>query len=400
MQGPYPATHLSQKPKAKSHTPHATMSDAPFARPTSRPADAIRSFPCRRCGAALAWSPGQAVLECAHCGHREAIPTTPEAIQEYDLETALLRLPRTEGWGTERRALCCGSCGAVTTFEPGQIAGQCAFCASHLVTEQASSANLIRPESLVPFKVDRAKALALFRAWIGGLWLRPSNLKQASQIAAMTGAYIPFWTFDALTSSHWTAEAGHYYYVTETYQDRDEKGHVVTRTRQVRHTRWEPASGSRRDAFDDELVCASRGLQPDMVRAICPYDLATLMPYEPGYLAGFVGEEYQVDLAAGWEAARARIQQKVDVACAGDVPGDTHRSLVVHTAFSGLTYKHILLPVWVSAYLYRSKTYRFLVNGDTGETSGEAPYSAWKIFFLVLAITIVGVVIAVVGEGR
>src|SRR5687767_14797353 len=88
----------------------------------------VRKFPCKQCGAHLVFEPGQTVLECPYCGHREEIPQTLEAIREYDLEDALTRLPRTQGWGTERRALHCENCGAVTTFEPGQVAGQCAFC--------------------------------------------------------------------------------------------------------------------------------------------------------------------------------------------------------------------------------------------------------------------------------
>jgi hypothetical protein len=355
-------------------------------------AEEVRKFPCKKCGAGLNFEPGQQVLECAYCGHKEAVPVTPQAIQEYDLDDALLRLPRTEGWGTERRALQCEHCGATTTFGAGQVAGQCAFCGSSKVVERSSSAHLIRPESLVPFAVERNQAVALFRRWISRGWFRPNNLKDAGQLARISGAYLPFWTYDAVTSAHWTADAGYYYYVTETYEDTDAHGNKVTCTRQVQHTRWQPCSGSRQDVFDDELVCASRGLPPDLIEGICPFDLDHLVPYEAGFLSGFVAEEYQIDLAEGWATAKSRIQAEVYGRCSGDVPGDTQRNLQVNTAFSQMTYKHLLLPVWVAAYLYNNRTYRFLVNGQNGRTSGEAPVSWWKVSGLMLLIALIALI--------
>ncbi len=375
-------------------------SGKPVATGPAHAPDEVRKFPCKQCGAGLEFAPGQSVLQCPYCGFREEIPTTEQAIREYNLEEALLSLPRTEGWGTERRALHCENCGATTTFAEGQVAGQCAFCGSAKVVQQGSAANLIRPESLVPFTVKKEQASALFRKWISSLWFRPNDLKKAAQLGQISGAYLPFWTYDAFTSSHWTADAGYHYYETETYTERDANGNMVTRTRQVQKTRWVPASGSRQDFFDDELICASKGLPVNLIEGICPYRLEVLAPYEPAFLSGFVAEEYQIDLAGGWALAKQRIQNAVNSRCAGDVPGDTHRNLRVNTAYSGMKYKHLLLPVWISAYLYNGKTYRFLVNGQTGETSGEAPLSWWKIAGLVLLILFVIAVIVLLTQGR
>lgn len=365
------------------------MPDTVLATGSTHAPGEVRRFPCKKCGAGLEFSPGQVVLACPYCGHREEIPVTPQAIAEYDLESALLSLPRTEGWGTERRALHCENCGATTTFAEGQVAGRCAFCGSSKVVQTGSAANLIRPESLVPFAIEKNDAVALFRKWIAGGWFRPNDLKHAGQLAEIQGAYLPFWSYDAFTSSYWTAEAGYHYYETEYYTTTDAEGKTVTQSRQVQRTRWEPASGHRQDFFDDELVCASKGLPPGLIRDICPYRLEGLAPYEAGFLSGFAAEEYQIDLAGGWSEAKQRIQNEVESRCAGDVPGDTQRGLDVHTAYSQMTYKHLLLPVWVAAYLYQNKTWRFLVNGQTGETSGEAPISWWKVAGLVIVILIV-----------
>jgi hypothetical protein len=376
------------------------MADPNLATAPPKPAEAVRKFPCKQCGASLEFAPGQSTLVCPYCGFKEQVPVTAAEIREYDLESTLLQMPKTEGWGTERRTVRCENCGAVTTFQEGQVAGECAFCGSGKVVEQAGSANLIRPETLVPFRVTREQAVAAFRKWISGLWFRPNDLKHAGQLAKISGSYLPFWTFDAFTSSAWTAEAGYHYYETEHYTETDAQGNTVQKTRQVQKTRWVPASGHRQDFFDDELVCASKGLPPHLIEHICPYDLQALAPYDPGFLAGFAAEEYQVDLQGGWGLARERIQAEVNSRCAGDVPGDTHRGLNVHTAYSQMTFKHLLLPVWVAAYLYNNKSYRFLVNGQTGETSGEAPLSWWKIAGLVLLLLIIAGIIALLVNMR
>jgi DNA-directed RNA polymerase subunit RPC12/RpoP len=352
-----------------------------------------REFPCKQCGASVQFAPGTRELVCPYCGHRDVIPTSAEEIREYGLDEALLTRPKAEGWGIESRSLRCEGCGATTVFAAGQTAGKCAFCGSAKVVEQAAREDLIRPESLVPFRIDRKQAVQRFRAWLSRLWFRPNDLKRQGQLAQITGAYLPFWTFDAFTTSWWTAEAGYHYYVTVEYQETDSQGNTVTRTRQEQRTRWEPASGHHAEFFDDELVCGSQGVEEGLAQAVCPYDLSELTSYEASYLAGFVAEEYQIDLGAAWERGRESIRRQLYQACASEVPGDTHRNLHVDTAFSQKMYRHVLLPLWIAAYQYNGRPYRFLVNGQTGEVQGEAPLSWWKITFAVLAALLVALIL-------
>ncbi len=164
----------------------------------------------------------------------------------------------------------------------------------------------------------------------------------------MKGIYLPYWTFDAQADAQWTAEAGHYYYTTETYVENGQ-----TRTRQVQHVRWEPASGRLSHFFDDDLVCASVGVHPNLLRGIEPFPTQTLKPYDAGYVAGWVVERYQIDLVGAAQRAREAMDAKVAQMCAQQVPGDTYRNLVVHTSYARQTFKHILAPVWLMSYTYR-----------------------------------------------
>ena len=155
---------------------------------------------------------------------------------------------------------------------------------------------------------------------------------------------------------------------------------------QVRHTRWHPASGRVSRAFDDLLVLASRSLPARLGDELTPWDLAALVPYTPEFLAGFQAEGYAVPLADGHGEARARMADVIRSDVRRDIGGDEQRIDGINTDWSNETFKHILLPVWMAAYKYNGKSYRFLVNGQTGEVQGERPWSIWKIAFTVILV--------------
>jgi hypothetical protein len=253
------------------------------------------------------------------------------------------------------------------------------------VLEQSENSNALRPESLLPFQIDKPRANQAFARWLGKLWFRPSDLKRMARVQEVSGVYVPFWTFDAHVDSFWTADAGYHYEETERYTA-EENGRTVTRERTVQHTRWEPAEGQRGDDFDEVLVCGSVGLPRELAEGLHTFDTSKLVPYAPGYLAGWRAEEYAVDLQQGFGQAQEKMAAKQQERCAGDVPGDTHRDLQVQNQFSDVTFKHVLLPVWIAAYRYNNKVYRFLVNGQTEEVVGDAPWSAAKILSFILAI--------------
>jgi hypothetical protein len=72
-----------------------------------------------------------------------------------------------------------------------------------------------------------------------------------------------------------------------------------------------------------------------------------------------------------------------------DIGGDTQRVHRLEMQLSDETFKHILLPVYISSYKFNSKRYNFYVNGQTGKIHGTRPYSFWKIFLAILAALIV-----------
>jgi DNA-directed RNA polymerase subunit RPC12/RpoP len=351
------------------------------------------AFPCKGCGAKLAYDAASQGMACPYCGHKEAVAAGQGAmIREIPLEQGLALAQK--GYGAPVTTIRCGECGATVNVGEGERTAACAFCGSKQVLAEATNQGAIRPESLVPFKVTKEDANGRFGVWIGKLWFRPGDLKKMARVQEIGGVYIPFWTFDAAVSSQWSAERGFYYYEMEAFTE-NVNGRMETRTRQVQRTRWEGASGYRQDSYDDVLVCASKGLPSHLVDNLSTFDTQGLTPYEPQFLAGWRAESYAVDLMPGWELGRQKIDMSQMSRCAGDVGGDTHRGLDVRNQYSNITFKHVLLPIWIAAYRYNGKVYRFLVNGQTGEVVGVAPWSTWKILGLIVFIlAIVGAIIA------
>ncbi len=351
-------------------------------------------YECPACGGAAEWSPAKQALVCPFCGNVSAmqLPAATEgAVKELDLATALQNIPASDrGWQTATRSVKCQSCQAISVFKPERVAQNCDFCGSPALVPYEQVQAPIRPESLLPFKMSASDVRDKVHAWYRSRWFAPNRFKSHAFTDTMHGIYLPYWTFDAQVAAQWTAEAGHYYYTTESYTDSNGR----SQTRQVQQTRWEPASGALEHTFDDELVPASRGVPPVLLRKVEPFPTKELAPYDPGYVSGWVVEQYQIDLVAAATNSREAMDEKLRALCAGQIPGDTYRNLEVQADYSGQTFKHVLLPIWLLTYQYGADTYRIVANGFTGSIAGKYPKSWIKISILVFATLLVLLIVA------
>jgi hypothetical protein len=206
---------------------------------------------------------------------------------------------------------------------------------------------------------------------------------------SIKGIYIPFWTYDSNTTSEYTGERGEHYYVTERYTDRDANGNPVTKTRQVQKTRWYAASGAVTRQFDDVLVAATKSVSRARLVSLEPWDLNLLTPYEPAYISGFKAQRYQVGLAEGFEEAKSIMARVIEDDVRADIGGDEQRVHNIVSSYSEISFKHILLPVYMGAYRFNQKTYQVMINARTGEVQGDRPYSVWKIVFFILFLLLI-----------
>ena len=370
----------------------------------STPASEFR-YPCDSCGASLVFSPGEQSLKCHYCGHvqqigPDAAPRDPAgggALQRGTGHKAhLLReVPLEQGIAADSssdltqdlRLLSCPNCGARFEIDSAGHATTCPFCATPVVTDTGPTRQL-KPQGVLPFTVTEKQAHAALENWMGRLWFAPSGLvAYARRGRRMAGIYSPFWTFDADTESRYSGARGDWYHETQ-WVTRTVNGKTQRVRQQVRKTRWTPVSGRVGRAFDDVLVPASSALPRRMADGLVPWDLSHLRDYDPQFLAGFGAEGYTIPLSAGHEVARRDMAAVIAADIRRDIGGDEQRVTQARTTYSAETFKHVLLPVWSAAYRYNGRSYRFVVNGQSGRVQGERPWSVWKLGAAILAALI------------
>jgi hypothetical protein len=280
----------------------------------------------------------------------------------------------------------CDGCGSVVAFEPPELAGICPFCGAALVAQAKAADPLIAPDALLPAKVPKDRATAEVRQWLQSRWFAPNALKRVARPEGINGVYLPFWDYDADTGSRYTGARGQHYWETEYYTETDNNGNSVRRSRQVQRTAWYPCAGEVSRHFKGVLVAASKAIAEAKLNALEPWDLESMCPYEPAYLAGFKAQRYQLELPDGFEKAKRTMYGTIAEDVRRNIGGDEQRIDDVQTLYSNVMFRHLLLPVWIGAYRFQSKVYQVAVNARTGEVQGERPYSKAKIAMLVAAV--------------
>ncbi|VAW60684.1 Primosomal protein N' (replication factor Y) -superfamily II helicase, partial [hydrothermal vent metagenome] len=303
---------------------------------------------CEECGADLRYKPGTRSLTCSYCEHTMAFDepvSANEAHKELDLLSYIDNFDK-NNQQLARQVINCKGCGAETELDENQQSDVCPFCDTPLVLQQAKTRKLIKPKGVLPFKIERSVARENFKKWLSGLWFAPNDLKkQITQHDKFKGIYLPFWTYDCDTTSYYTGQRGDHYYVT--VQGTDSEGNATSR--QEQRTRWSNARGQVRCAFDDILVPASKSLPQDELNALEPWDLKQLMDYKDEYLSGYIAETYQVSLKSGYDIAKKTMDSRIHREIKRDIGGDEQRIDSVDTRYQDASFKHILLPVWISA---------------------------------------------------
>ena len=366
----------------------------------------VNQYQCPGCKADMVFDPDLGQLQCPYCGRAEAMPEVTATrlsatLQEHNL-SAFIETNRTQiaQLATTAQEVSCPGCRATITFEPPDVAGKCPFCATSIVTQESHPADpILAPSALVPFTVGRKAALTNLREWLAFRWdwkdlkaiFLPGQLKHLAQNQALTGVYLPFWTYDAQTRSHYQGQRGTHYYVTKRTKDG---------TKRVRKTRWRHVSGHVSRFFDDVLVPATRAIDHKKLQQLWPsLPVSQLKPYSAEYLAGFQAQRYEIMVKEGYEQAKNIMSGIIRSDVCSDIGGDDQRIRSVSTDYDQETFKHILLPVWMANYRYSGKTYQVMINAQTGTVMGERPVAAWKVAMAVAIATLILIIILLAANG-
>ncbi len=351
----------------------------------------IQAYPlrCPQCGGEVRYQVSAQALRCAHCGNRRDLPARP--VTDWAALPQDLAIQEAQAEPTGERALRCRSCGATTVLSVRAASPTCPFCGSPQVVPTRSTAPLIPPQAIVPFRLERAQAEKALREWLARGWLRPAGLADRTEMVDLHGLYLPFWGFKGLAEVSYRAQLSAPATLPAVFSQKQ----------------YIPVS--------QVLLPATYGLEEKAFQAIEPFDLDEAVAFHPEYLAGWPAEVYQIALADASIQAREQMSHQARALAEEWAPqtSDAAASILQESFFGGGSgrnsrsdespyrphfwtirldsFLHFLLPVWVGSYRYRGKIYRVAINGQTGRVEGETPRS---VAMLGLSIALGAAVLA------
>ena len=350
----------------------------------------IVDFKCPSCRATTAYSVEDGGLRCRHCGYYEPPKHTVVGrnATTFEFQAELFELAEAHGWGEARQEIHCQNCQARTSLPPEALTFTCPFCGSNKVIQQEAAQDALRPRYLLPFQVTPERCAPIAQEWLGSSWMIPGDLKRLARIADFLPIYLPFWIFNAATRASWKAQVGHT--VTERYR---EGGEWKTRTR----TEWRWESGKVSQGFADLPVLGTTKLSRVLMGRIQRFDMAQLTRYEPKFLAGMRALAYDVTLEAAWAAGREQMREATREACRDQASTSQIRNFSMSLDFADESWRYILAPVYVAVYQYQGHPYQVMINGQSGEISGQRPVDWNKVWLAIAALMAPGFILGLLG---
>lgn len=349
------------------------------------------SFKCPACGSDMNYDVSSKSLNCAICGRSNEAYAVNEEIMNIDF-SKIESDDSLRDWGVESKTFLCDACGNETIDPNTESVTSCVFCGSPEI-HQINEHTCIRPDVLIPFKIDVNKATLLFVEWIKKRRLAPFSLNREYRSGNIRGIYIPYWSYDANAHSSYTGQAGDYYNDNESYTS-TVNGKTDAKTQRVQKIRWRFVSGSYDRTFK-ELMFNDSGIDQKVLQSLEPFRLGDLVKYDSRFLTGFFAERCRTGLKSVWERAKAYMDNvlREDIQETVKRGSDVLGKVNICTKYDDIKYRHMLLPVWTSSYHFRGKTYGFYINGQTGLVQGSSPKSALKIGGIILGIFAIAAVL-------
>jgi DNA-directed RNA polymerase subunit RPC12/RpoP len=324
------------------------------------------AFLCPKCGAHMEFNLQANALACLYCGFIHDTEERSAADSEQLMDNVL---PTESGhrWAVSQLQLVCGQCGAHSLWPPGQAAAECPYCGSRQLIESDETEGLVDPNAIAIMQFDEKAATEKVTDWLGKGWTAPDDLKESAKRALLRPAYYPFWTFDGTFEIHWSCE------VNEGTSD---------------NPGWFARNGIEFEMFDDELIPGLTSLKFKDLNQLGHFYLKDVVEFAPDYLAGWPALTYDRPLAKATLLAREQIVRKVRRELNFRVlPGQQKRGLDTGGVnWSDMTFKYVLLPVWVGRYRYKGHEYKIMVNGQTGVVAGDKPKDSLKTLGIIISV--------------
>ncbi|MGI9019002.1 MAG: hypothetical protein ACR2HR_18185 [Euzebya sp.] len=351
-----------------------------------------RTYPCNTCGSQLQFDIASQQLKCLSCGNVQPLVEGEGEVVEKDLRAALqqpeARETAAQGLVAGEKEIVCQNCGGHTTFTGTWTAQRCPYCATPIQRDDVHAAPQRLPvDGILPFTVDEKRAKDALSTWVSNRRFAPREFKDYGRAGSFASVYSAYFTFDAEADTAYRGERGDNY--TRTVGSGDDQ-------RTVTETRWRKTSGNVHNSFDDLAILANDGLNRKHVTALEPWPTSTVKPFSPEYIAGHLSRTYDHSVEECYAEAQKSMESQIDSTIKTDIGGDHQKIHSKQTSWGTMTFKHLLLPIWLLTVIYAGQTYQVMINGVTGEVHGERPYSKVKIAAAVVAALIVAIILAVV----
>ena len=328
---------------------------------------ALQEYKCPCCGGAIEFNSSVQKMKCPYCDTEFEM----DALKEYDLKLEHepdkmdWEKPGGSEWGDGEadglRSYVCKSCGGEIIADENTGASTCPYCNNPVVMMEQFSGSL-KPEYVIPFKVDKKAAVDGLNKHLEGKRLLPKVFKDQNHIDEIKGIYVPFWLFDA------DVDADIKYKGTKvrTWQD---SNNIYTETSYYGINRIGSMS------FKNVPVDGSSKMDDNLMESIEPFNFGDAVDFQTAYLAGYLADKYDVDEQASIPRANERIKASTEASFQNTVMG--YSSVTVEqsrVSLSNAVAKYCLCPVWLLNTTWNNEKYTFAMNGQTGKFVGNLPY--------------------------
>ena len=321
---------------------------------------------CDYCGGNNIFDPRQGKLVCEHCGNvsecggQEPLkPLTQKYSSTYTPEP---------NYHNENHYVCI-SCGAEVSFEENEDKKRCPSCGD--ASLERKNAPTVVPDAIIPFSIDREKAVELFRKWISTRKFAPRDLKEMAKLGKISGLYVPAWNVS------FTLAGSYFANVTKVDSSGDE---IVS---------WHyPIRDSLEKTYFNILISGNNRLGDEVIDSLSPYDIQKMRPYSSEYVYGFSGLGTDVNLHEKYDEVLSVKKEKMADTVRDELNTkfNTIESLNMNYTTKNSKFSYLYVPIWANHYTYNGRKYHCYINGQTGKIVGKAPKSFWKILLLLLGI--------------
>ena len=346
-------------------------------------------YKCPNCGGELRFDPNTQGFACDWCNSLFAYGEIVEDVsEEFSADDVQQEYGGKHDYSDETDVYVCSSCGAEIICDRNTAATFCCYC-HNPVSLSGRLSGEFRPETVIPFKIDREKALKIFTERFKKKWFVPRDFLSQSQLETMTGLYVPYWMADCGVQASISG-------VGKVQMPVVRHGGSAILVKVFSVSR----EGTMR--FDKVPADASRRIDDELIDAIEPFSYSELTDFSMSYLSGFYADKYDVNTDELLPRIKNRLIPASEQMLRKDITGYTTVDIKQRSVrILDINWHYALLPVWFMNYNHRGKTYSYAINGQTGKISGKYPISPLKTAIgALIAAVIAFLAVYIVGVSR